>query len=110
MIADELFAAGTISGLAAVGYPFHPPRKPDVLRVAHLKELVCPALIIQGTRDLLGSNQLIPGVQLSRTIGIAWMPDGDHDLRPRRSSGFSQSQHISAAAREIARFMGLDAS
>jgi len=109
MIADELYATRTISGLVAVGYPFHPPGKPESLRVAHLKELACPALIIQGTRDLLGNPELIPGLHLSRTIGFAWMPDGDHDLKPRQKSGFTQAEHIAAAAREIAQFLGIGA-
>src|SRR5688500_4107263 len=51
MIADE---AG-VAGLVCLGYPFHPAGKPKQLRVSHLKELQTKALVVQGTRDALGS-------------------------------------------------------
>ena len=54
MVADELYAAGHIRGLACLGYPFHPPKKPEQLRTAHLTALACPALIVQGERDPFG--------------------------------------------------------
>jgi uncharacterized protein len=108
MIADELYGAGLVSGLAVLGYPFHPAGKPHVLRVAHLKGLGCPALIVQGTRDALGSSEVIPGYGLSPMIRLAFLPDGDHDLKPRRGSGHTQAGHIHSAARELARFMGVE--
>ena len=51
MVADELFASGHISGLLCLGYPFHPPAKPEQLRTTHLADLKTPTLIVQGTRD-----------------------------------------------------------
>src|SRR5690606_20023676 len=51
MVADQLFKAGRIAGLLCLGYPFHPPAKPEQLRTAHLADLICPTLICQGTRD-----------------------------------------------------------
>jgi uncharacterized protein len=47
LAADELFSAGLIDGLVCLGYPFHPPGKPENLRTAHLEHLACPALIVQ---------------------------------------------------------------
>ena len=48
MVADELYAADRIAGLLCLGYPFHPPGKPDQLRTAHLADLKTPALIVPG--------------------------------------------------------------
>ncbi len=106
MIADELFAAGKIGGLLCLGYPFHPPGKPQSLRVAHLTGMTCPALIVQGERDLLGTRAEVEGYGLSGAIGVEWLGDGDHDFKARKASGFSQSQHIETAADVVARFMG----
>lgn len=50
MIADEVNASGVI----AMGYPFHPPGKPEKTRTEHLKDLKTPTLILQGTRDTFG--------------------------------------------------------
>ena len=106
-IAEDLYASNRIAGLVVIGYPFHPPRKPDVLRVEHLATLACPTLFLQGTRDPLGSKAEVATYVLSPTIQIKWLEDGDHDLKPRRASGHTQADHIAVAADEIARFMGL---
>ncbi len=82
LVADELRAAGTVSGLVCLGYPFHPPEKPEALRTAHLIALQTPALICQGTRDPFGGQDEVPGFGLAPTIEVRWF-DGDHDVQPR---------------------------
>ena len=84
MIADECFASGQIAGLLCIGYPFHPPKKPENLRTKHLKDLQTPTLICQGTRDPFGSKEEVSNYTLSERIYIEWFEDGDHDLRPRK--------------------------
>jgi predicted alpha/beta-hydrolase family hydrolase len=99
MIADDLHANGRIAGLLCLGYPFHPPGKPEQLRTAHLTGMKTPALIVQGTRDPFGNRQEVSTYALSKTIKILWLEDGDHDLRPRKSvSGFSAADHLKTAA------------
>jgi uncharacterized protein len=104
LIADDLHRAHAVIGLVCLGYPFHPPRKPAALRTAHLASLACPALIVQGERDPFGTPPEVAGYGLPSTIALHWLPDGDHDLMPRRSSGHTQSAHIAAAAAAIASF------
>lgn len=98
MVADELFAAGRIGGLLCLGYPFHPPGKPQQLRSQHLVGLRTPTLIIQGTRDEFGTREEVGGYGLSATIQVIWLEDGDHDLRPRKASGFSVDGHLRSLA------------
>ena len=99
MVADELFADGKIAGLLCLGYPFHPPAKPDQLRTKHLAELATPTLICQGTRDEFGSREEVAGYDLSERIELLWLEDGDHDLKPRKSiSGFSAADHLRTMA------------
>ena len=85
LVADDLHAAGTVSALVCLGYPFHPPEKPDQLRTTHLLALQTPALICQGTRDPFGGQEEVPGYDLATTIELLWLNDGDHDLRPRKA-------------------------
>ena len=95
MVADQLNASRRIAGLLCLGYPFHPPDKPEQLRTAHLAELETPALIIQGTRDPFGTREEVSSYALSKSIEILWLEDGDHDLKPRKSiSGFSAADHL----------------
>jgi len=104
LVAGELFAAGRIAGLAVLGYPFHPPGKPDQLRTAHLRALHCPALIVQGERDPFGTRAEVEGLELSPAIAFHWAGDGDHDLGPRGGSGFTRKGNLAAACDAISAF------
>lgn len=93
-----------IKGCAALGYPFHPLGKPDNLRTEHLQALSCPTLILQGTRDKMGNQEEVGGYSLADELMIQWLPDGDHDLKPRKASGFTHERNIQAAAQSLAEF------
>ncbi|QND17984.1 alpha/beta hydrolase (plasmid) [Rhizobium leguminosarum bv. trifolii] len=100
MIADDRHRRGKIAGLLCLGYPFHPPGQPEKLRTGHLTGLTTPALICQGTRDEFGTRDEVPGYDLSDTIEILWLEDGDHDLKPRKTiSGFSSADHLATLAK-----------
>jgi predicted alpha/beta-hydrolase family hydrolase len=105
LVADELHATARIAGLLCLGYPFHPPKRPEHLRTGHLAGLSCPALIVQGERDPFGSRAeveaLLEAGQLSPAIGFHWAGDGDHDLGPRGSSGFTRQANLAAAAAAV---------
>lgn len=99
MVADGLHDAGVVAGLLCLGYPFHPPAKPEQLRTAHLEHLKTPTLICQGTRDPFGTREEVGTYALSDRIEILWLEDGDHDLKPRKKfSGFSVSDHLATLA------------
>jgi predicted alpha/beta-hydrolase family hydrolase len=101
MIADE---AG-VRGLLCFGYPFHPPGQPDRLRTAHLAALRTPALIIQGERDPFGTRDDVAGYELSSSIAIHWIVDGDHSLAPRKKSGRTPATNIEEAIETAAGFI-----
>jgi uncharacterized protein len=102
LLADEVGARG----LVCLGYPFHPPGKPQRLRVAHLGSLRTPTLVVQGTRDALGSRDEVAGYRLSRSIRVHWIEDGDHSLKPRARSGRSERQNLDEAVDAVAQFVG----
>ncbi|MGE0025226.1 MAG: alpha/beta family hydrolase [Hyphomicrobium sp.] len=104
LAADALYGRGAIGGLVCLGYPFHPPGKPEQLRTQHLKTLTCPALIVQGERDPFGGVAEVAGYGLAPSITVQWATDGDHDLKPRKSSGATLDSNLAAAVEEIARF------
>ncbi|MFO1140814.1 MAG: alpha/beta family hydrolase [Amaricoccus sp.] len=107
MVADALHAEGTVAGLLCLGYPFHPPGKPEQLRTAHLKGLATPALICQGTRDPFGTREEVARYALSPAIEILWLEDGDHDLRPRKAiSGLTAGDHLKTVAARVAAWGG----
>jgi predicted alpha/beta-hydrolase family hydrolase len=102
MVADEMLAKGEIAGLVCLGYPFHPPAKPEQLRTKHLAGLKTPTLIFQGTRDEFGTREEVATYGLSDAIEVIWLEDGDHDLKPRKSvSGFSTADHLKTLAETV---------
>jgi len=102
LVADD----AKVRGLICLGYPFHPPGKPEKLRTEHLAALKTPTLICQGERDPFGTKDEVPGYTLSKKIQINWAPDGDHGLKPRKKSGYTEEQNIAAAVEAMAAFMG----
>ena len=99
MVADEFSESSDVVGLLCLGYPFHPPAKPQQLRTVHLVTLTTPTLICQGTRDPFGVREEVEGYDLSPAIELLWLEDGDHDLKPRKKiSGYSHSDHLNAMA------------
>lgn len=105
LVADGLFASGAISGLVCLGYPFHPPAKPDQLRTAHLTALRCPTLIVQGERDPFGNAAEVAQLTLSLAITIHWLGDGDHDFGPRGAAPYTRKGNFAQAADAVAAFL-----
>jgi predicted alpha/beta-hydrolase family hydrolase len=101
MIADE----ANVAGLVCLGYPFHPAGDPKRLRIEHLKAIVTPTLIVQGTRDSFGSHDEVESYELSSAIKLHWLTDGDHSFKPRRASGTTQEANYSAGLEAIERFI-----
>jgi predicted alpha/beta-hydrolase family hydrolase len=104
MLADGFYDNGKIDGLVCLGYPFHPPKKPESLRTSHLEDLKTPALFAQGDRDPFGTKDDVAGYRLSDQIRFHWVDDGDHDFGPRGKSGFTRKGNIEAAAQAIRDF------
>jgi predicted alpha/beta-hydrolase family hydrolase len=94
-IASHVVASGApCDGLLFLGYPLHPPGKPDRLRVAHLAAISAPILFVAGTRDPLCPRPTLEETvaRLGGRIEIAFIEGGDHSFRMRRGSGPSTKQ------------------
>jgi hypothetical protein len=101
MVADEVGARG----LVCLGYPFHPPGRPEKLRTKHLETLSTPALIVQGTRDAFGSREDVAGYALSPAIRVVWLEDGDHSWKPRASSSRTEAENMADALAAMREFL-----
>ncbi len=101
MIADDTGVRGCI----ALGYPFYGMGRADKPRIEHLKTLMTPTLICQGTRDTMGNHETVSTLKLSNAIEIHWAEDGDHSLKPRKKSGRTEEQNCAEALDAIGRFL-----
>ena len=104
-IASMVADAAAVRGLVCLGYPFHPPGRPERLRTAHLRELGTPTLIVQGTRDTLGNRDEIAGYELSPRIDVRFLEDGDHSFKPRVRSGRTLEQNMTEGLEAIDAFL-----
>jgi len=97
-IASHLAAAGDdIDALVFFGYPLHPMGKPKVRRDAHLPDVRCPMLFVQGTRDALGEAREIRLLLRRLPTAALHVVDGaDHSLK---------SKHFGAALDAVAEFL-----
>jgi len=94
-MATHLAAAGyvarsgsgpALSGIVTLGYPLHPPGKPDQLRTAHLGSIRAPWLIVQGSRDTFGTpDELRPVVAAMAAVTLHVVEGGDHSFAIART-------------------------
>ncbi|MFO0983319.1 MAG: alpha/beta fold hydrolase [Planctomycetota bacterium] len=101
MIAD----AAQVAALVCLGYPFHPPGRPEQLRVEHLRALATPTLIVQGTRDAFGTQDEVGRYPLSPAIRVHWLAHGDHSFKPPRGSGQSERENLEECIEAVAAFL-----
>jgi len=82
-------AGGTpdLNGLIFLGYPLHPPGRPDQLRDSHLYELTVPMLFISGTKDTFARKDLLENVvqKIGPNERLVWVQGGDHSLKRTRN-------------------------
>ncbi len=89
-VASQVVAQGeSCQGLLFLGYPLHPPKQTDRLRVQHWPSLTCPLLFVQGTRDSLCDLGLLrtqlPLIPAPVTLQL--IDGGDHSFKVAKSSG-----------------------
>src|SRR5215468_10266700 len=108
-IASQVAAAGydDIAGLVFLGYPLHPPGRPDKLRSKHLPDIRAPMLFVQGSRDAFGTpDELRPIIgQLKALADLCVVEDGDHSFKVAKRSGRSQDQVYDFVLDEIIRWL-----
>jgi uncharacterized protein len=88
-MATHLMARGVegLAGVVALGYPLHPPGRPDQLRDEHLPRIAAPVLIVQGERDTFGTpGELAPVIKrMKAAVTLHVIAGGDHSFKvPKR--------------------------
>ncbi|QTL33899.1 alpha/beta family hydrolase [Pseudoalteromonas viridis] len=95
-----------VQGVFALGYPFHPPGKPEKLRTEHFADIPCPFVVLQGERDTFGNHAEVTALasqaEEKSWPELVWLKDGDHSLKPRKASGLTEAQNRQLAAEAIA--------
>ncbi|HKX10582.1 MAG TPA: alpha/beta family hydrolase [Stellaceae bacterium] len=108
-IASQVAAADSegIAGLVLLGYPLHPPGRPEQLRTKHLPAIAVPMLIVQGERDTFGTpDELRPVLRALKAKSELFVVEaGDHSFKVPKSAGTPQAQVHGRILDEIARWL-----
>lgn len=107
-IASQVAASGEgaqeIAALVFLGYPLHPPGRPDKLRDAHLPQITSPMLFVQGSRDAFGTPEELRATikkhHLPATLHI--VEGGDHSLKVPKALGIPQAEVYASTLDAIA--------
>lgn len=113
-IASQVAAgeARGLAGLVFLGYPLHPPGRPDRLRSAHLQDVKAPMLFVQGSRDAFGTPaELQPIIsRLEPAADLFVVEGGDHSFKVPKSAGVRQQDVYRAVQDRIETWLRMIAS
>ena len=100
----ETPAWSRVKGLVLLGYPLHPPGKPDVPRTAHLPRIRVPILLVQGTRDTFGTRAEVTPVfdALPAEVTYDFIEGGDHSFAVPKSAGMTERDILSGVTSRAA--------
>ena len=82
-----------VRGLAFLGFPLHPAKRPSIERAGHLSGVQLPMLFLQGERDALADLDLIRSVTtgLGARATLRVLGDADHSFHVPARSGRNDS-------------------
>ena len=94
-----------LDGIVLLGYPLHPPGRPEKARDAHLIDVKRPMLFVQGSRDTFGTpSELKPVLAALTPLPVLHHVDGgDHsfkisgpDAKARQAAVYTDVQRVIA--------------
>jgi predicted alpha/beta-hydrolase family hydrolase len=85
-----------VVGLVFLGYPLHPPGRPEQLRSRHLPAIRAPMLFIQGARDAFGTPEELQPIlsKLKAPADLLVIEEGDHSFKVPKAAGRTQAQAL----------------
>ena len=95
-----------VAGLVLLGYPLHPPGRPDRMRDTHLPRIGAPMLVVQGSRDSFGTpDELRPVLARLPAARLHVVEGGDHSFNIRRTSAPPRERVHATVMDEIVRWV-----
>jgi uncharacterized protein len=108
-IASQIATAGDdgVAGLVFLGYPLHPPGRPDKLRSAHLGRICAPMLFVQGSRGAFGTPDELRAAlaDVKAAADLFVVEGGDHSFKVPKRGAPPQDRVYETVLDEIVRWM-----
>jgi predicted alpha/beta-hydrolase family hydrolase len=100
MASSDVEDALGVAGVVCIGYPLHPPKKPEQLRIEHLPRLSAKALFISGTRDEFGAPE-----ELATAFALLPSPPSVHLIDGGRHELKGHDDHIATLLKDWLRIL-----
>jgi hypothetical protein len=101
-----------LRGLVLLGYPLHPPGKPQQLRVSHLARIAHPMLFVQGSRDAFGTppelRVFLDVLAAHSTLHV--VEGGDHSFAVLKRSGVQPEEILRSSSSAVAEWIASHAT
>ena len=109
-IATQVAAADTslpVAGLVLLGYPLHPPGRPEQRRDQHLASVKRPMLFVQGERDTFGTPSELASAltPLDPPATLEVVQRGDHSFKVPGAGAREQAVIYDRVQRTIAEWI-----
>lgn len=102
-VADGL----VVDGLAYLGYPLHPPGRPEKPRAEHLPAISVPQLFVEGTNDpfIQPISQFEEAVATCQDARVVWVEGGGHtfEVKGQKRSASEIGSSLAPLVAEFAR-------
>jgi uncharacterized protein len=98
-----------VKGLAFIGFPLHPARRPSAERALHLLDIETPMLFLQGTRDELAKLELLQPLidQLGARATLKLLQEADHSFHVLARTGRTDAEIRAEMADALATWIEL---
>ena len=102
--AQALAPLPNVRGLAFLGFPLHPAKKPSNARAKHLSDVTVPMLFLQGTRDELASLDLLQLLvnELGSRATLHLEQDANHSFHVPARTGRTDAEVRAALSKALA--------
>ena len=98
-------AAGAL-GVVCLGFPLHPPGRPERSRADELLSAPCPVLVCQGSRDSFGTPDDVAAVLPRKTrVTLHAIDGGDHSFSARRADGRTTGDCLDEVASTVVQWV-----
>jgi uncharacterized protein len=107
-VAADVGVSGQLSGLVFLGYPLHPPGRPDQRRTAHWPRVQLPALFVQGSCDPFAAPDELRAdlAQFGGRSTVLVVAGGDHSFKVTRAAGRPQDAVHAEVQDAVAQWIG----
>jgi len=100
--AREVGAAAVL----ALSFPLHPPGKPGASRLAELRGVAVPTLVVQGERDPMGRPEEFP--EDLEGVDLAVVPGADHGLKVAARGSVTQDEALEIVVEAVLEWLVRD--